>query len=389
MIDSRTMDSAGGMERLHNLFEMSLSRGTAEHYCATIKAKAAHARTIRSFEVAKQTAYEVGDPLELATLLESAVIDLRACAKTDSEHIRSLDEIPLVFEAGAVEPEYIIGGLLVKGTVNALTGESGSGKSTFVLDWIRQAIQRGIPVVVLDRENPRHTVLGRLNRMGVPDVPLVRFWGGWCKEEAVQPGSSIVRNWAKGSDPKPLIIVDSYIAFLDGDENDAALCRRWFTQVRGLANMGCTVVILHHTGKSESSKDYRGSSDFRAAVDVGFLLSNSSSDGLLDVMRLKCWKCRYGSCVEQVFHYRNGRFEPEASLSIARDAATEHLTALLRTNPGIKTAEFERLAAGKGLARPQYRSYLERGLASGMIVMKREGPNGRAYYLRADLGTGL
>ena len=59
---------------------------------------------------------------------------------------------------------------------------------------------------------------------------------------------------------KPLIIFDSLIAFFGGQgENDSAEIRRYMHGFRRLAHAGCTILGLHHSGKGEGTKDYRGS----------------------------------------------------------------------------------------------------------------------------------
>jgi hypothetical protein len=64
------------------------------------------------------------------------------------------------------------------------------------------------------------------------------------------------------------------------------------SQLRRLADMGAAVIVLHHSGKGESARDYRGSSDIKAAIDVGYLLTNMG-DGGLDRLRLKAFKTRF------------------------------------------------------------------------------------------------
>jgi RecA-family ATPase len=74
----------------------------------------------------------------------------------------------------------------------------------------------------------------------------------------------------------PFIIIDSLAAFFEGeDENDAAAMRAFIDEGRVLLKAGaCGILILHHSGKSESSKTYRGSSDLKAAIDSGYVLVN-------------------------------------------------------------------------------------------------------------------
>src|SRR5205823_4928429 len=154
--------------------------------------------------------------------------------------------------------------------------------------WARDV---AVPVLFLDRENPVSVIIDRLNRLGLDDYPRLRFWGGWLPNEAPLPDSPAVIEWVKSCNPRPLLVVDSLIAFHGGDENDAGETRRFMHRCRRIADLGATVVIIHHDGKSERAKDFRGSSDFKAAIDLGFHVANFG-DGCLDRLVLRPFKAR-------------------------------------------------------------------------------------------------
>ena len=165
-------------------------------------------------------------------------------------------------------------------SVIALTGDSGSGKSTIATAFVRNAIAKGIPCLILDRETPRPVAADRMHRLGLVDCELLRWWGGW-KGEARGPDSPEVVQWVRSVEPRPIVVIDSLIAFLEGDENDATAMRAFMHGSRRLADMGATVNVIHHDGKAGSAKDSRGSSDFKAAVDQAFHVTNISRDGKL------------------------------------------------------------------------------------------------------------
>jgi len=77
----------------------------------------------------------------------------------------------------------------------------------------------------------------RLRRLGLNDGPRLRWYGGWHGEV---PGldSPIVWTWVEGCAIKPLIVVDSLIAFIGGDENDALVMRAFTHQARRLSSGG-------------------------------------------------------------------------------------------------------------------------------------------------------
>ena len=57
--------------------------------------------------------------------------------------------------------------------------------------------------------------------------------------------------------------------------------------------MGATPVLLHHIGKSGTSRDYRGSSDYKASIDIGYKLTNLGDGARLSTLELKPFKQRF------------------------------------------------------------------------------------------------
>jgi Bifunctional DNA primase/polymerase, N-terminal/AAA domain len=254
----------------------------------------------------------------------------------------------------------------------ALTGDSGVGKSTLAHAWIRNALERETPCLILDRENPRPLRRLERRRIGLKDHPLLSWWTLEQIEEAPSPTDPRIIDWVKQqvvSGTKPLVMVDSVSAFLDGqNENDAAVIRVFMDGLRKLVALGASVICIHHTGKSESSKDYRGSSDFKANLDQGFLVLNFSADaGKLDRQTLKPFKSRYGLSGEIVYHYAGGKFVRDTSEFAGTRTVTDSLISLLKANPGVGTRRFFELASKAGLGRNSGQNFLNDGLVEGSI----------------------
>jgi predicted ATP-dependent serine protease len=268
---------------------------------------------------------------------------------------------------------------LPRGAVIALTGDAGSGKSTLATAWARDAWRtHGIPSVFLDRENPIHVIADRLTRLEMEDGPGVLWWGGWLPEEAPAPDSAIVRAWAR--EHRGIIVVDSLSAFISGDQNDATVMRACLHSCRRLADAGATPIVLHHTGKSETARDYRGSSDFAAAVDVGLHVSSFATNGRLDRLVLRAWKSRIGACPEIVYHYAGGQFVRSMAAEV-RETLSEQLGDILRANPGVTARRLDQLALARGLSRDAVRTYLQDSVMAGRVD-RRSGPNNaKEHYL--------
>lgn len=309
--------------------------------------------------------------------------------------IRSVSEIASIREYAAQKIEYVIDGVLAVGTVAAITGESGGGKST-VATAMGGSVAEGRPfaglptqrrpVLILDRENPLCVVSERFDRLGIQDGLDFKVWGGWCLEEAPVPCSLIVLQWVAACVVKPLIVVDSLVSFHDGDENDATETRAYMQGFRRLADMGAPVIVLHHSGKGESSKEYRGSSDIKASIDVGYHLANLGEPSQLGILRMKAFKARFSVRPELILRYENGRFRMDERGTVRTNQ--ELLQEILIENAGIQGKAFEEMAAKKGVTRTKARDFLASGIISGSIRAEKGSHNTRFHtWVEGDSET--
>jgi archaellum biogenesis ATPase FlaH len=296
-------------------------------------------------------------------------------SRTNEPRIQSISDVASIRTYASQRIEFLVEDLIAAGTVNVLTGESGAGKTTLVTA-ICAAVDRGEPfaglvtqrrpVLILDRENPLPIVVERFDRLGIQDGENFHVWGGWATEEPPTPFAPIVMRWVKICDPKPLIVVDSLVSFHGGNENDATETRAYMHGFRRLADLGATIIVLHNSGKGESSKDYRGSSDIKASVDVAYHLANiGANPSRLELLCLKTFKARFTVQPETIFRCVGGRFRIDSRSP--SQTKTDLLRQLLIANPGIKGLEFEALASDKGLGRDRARKFLKDSIDSGAV----------------------
>jgi len=208
-------------------------------------------------------------------------------------------------------------------------------------------------------------------------------WGQWVGEDPPAAGGAIVLEWVARCDPKPLIIIDSLVAFHPGDENNANETRRYMAQYRKLTAMGATVILLHHTGKSESSQEYRGSSDYKASVDIAYKLTNSDP-ARLSKLELAPFKQRFSVAPILHLRYDDGIFSIDESE--VRKTADEQLADLLKQNPRITKKEFDLLAVKRKLGRSRARTFLDRGVKHGTIRVE-PGTNNRQLHSWVEEAT--
>lgn len=302
--------------------------------------------------------------------------------------------IPPVRSASEVPIHYDIDGIIPSGSVVAFTGESGQGKSSIVMCMAahiafgspftgRATVQR--PVLILDRENPEAVIAERMDRFGIAnsDTFKVLHAGNAPDGEAPHPGGAGITAWVASAPVKPLIVVDSLVAFAQCDENDARAMRNELQHYRRLAHLGATVLLIHHSGKGETSREYRGSSDFKASIDVGFVVANPGDPADLKRVQLTAFKTRVSVTPAMILEFdadtvtwseRSGG----GHAAMTRSALIEVLT----ENPGVIGCEFEKLATARGIARNEARRWLENAALRGEVTVETGPRNSRRFTLR-------
>lgn len=286
-----------------------------------------------------------------------------------------IQDIPSIFDFDVTGIEWAIEGFLPMSAVTMIAGDSGLLKST-LLTAAGRAIADGVDfigmptvkreVLILDRgENTLPIVRERYERLGITDGTGLRHSGSWLGD-VPSPGAPAVVSYVTETVPRPVVFVDSLIAFLDGNENDSAVIRAFMTQCRQLANLGASVTILHHSGKAEKARQYRGSSDLKAVVDVAYSVTGHGDPTRLEHLTLQTFKSRIA--VRPCFDLRFDGHAFSAFLQTTKPPAEEkNLRDLLVAHPRILIAEFEDLATGIGVARDRARTFLRQGVAAGKI----------------------
>lgn len=175
------------------------------------------------------------------------------------------------------------------------------------------------------------------------------------------------------------------VAFLDGDENDSKVIAKFMEPFRRLSNMGASGLTIHHDGKSENAKDFRGSSYYRGALDQAFHCSNIGLDDRLDRISLRCFKSRFGFGGSVIYRYAGGRcIRDEGVDAVAKNTAAK-LESILRMNPGINAGDFDDKALKVGIPRQQARDFIEAGVLSKKIRRESSGRgNSQHFFLTED-----
>jgi hypothetical protein len=284
--------------------------------------------------------------------------------------ITDVSSLPAVWDMEAAV-DWLVPDMIPRGSVNLISAESGTGKT-----WLAYAIAgavahgtefigraaRQAPVLYVDGENPLFVVKRNLGDLGIPRTNALRIWGGWNTEPPPGPDDERILRFAT-ADPKPLLIWDSLVEFARADEQSSTEMREFMKHFRRLAHLGATVVVLHHTGKSAGSKEYRGSSDIKAAVDVAYVVTGKPLYGKLHRLELDPFKSRIAPGQKFAMEFGQGR--GFAGIALPKDPprvdAEQVVRMIVAENPGCNGTQIKALAKPLRVSKHQVDDILGNG----------------------------
>ena len=343
---------------------------------------------------------ELGELVEAASVLdEDGLVDLEkrwfpvsAEPLGTRRVITDLSQLPSVWKLDS-RLEWAVDRLIPRGSVTLISAESGTGKS-----WLAYALAgsiargheflgRGVKqmsALCLDGENPLYVVKDKLENLGLPETPSLQIWGGWVDPTAPGPGSPIIQKFAR--EEKGLIIYDSLIVFHEGSEQSSTETRAFMDQFRLLANLGATVIVIHHTGKAETAKKYRGSSDIKASVDTAYHLQDLSPDvPELDRLRLQCFKGRSAPGQDLAMQFRAGEGFVATDMPDRVATTSDSINQLLGNGTAANQKEIIEALRADGFSAAQIRSALKTGVDSGHLKRSKGTKNEHLYELVGEI----
>jgi hypothetical protein len=155
--------------------------------------------------------------------------------------------------------EWVLDGLIPKGGITVLYSKGGRGKTTLMLQ-IGNSISEGIPfeglstiklpVIYIDFDNPLNVIVDKAKRLGGNDN-----FHYWHISNALTPAKIDTDKWEtyKRLPQNALLIFDTLKSCQGLDMNKDETMAFILERFRVLRDMGCTVVLLHHTPKSSDT----------------------------------------------------------------------------------------------------------------------------------------
>lgn len=216
--------------------------------------------------------------------------------ETKPDTIRQLNR---ALAEGVPPVQWIVENIVRRGGITILGGPSGSFKSWFAMEiclscatnyrFIGEFSTEKVKVLYVDEEMGDLVILNRfkslakgnqLNKDQLTDVSLSVFNNFKLdNEEIIIRVERIIRDY----DPQ-LIIFDSMVRCMQGDEDKSSEVRKIFDNLKELFNVyDVSFILLHHTAKGAKGLNaLRGSGDFAGFADV-VLMFNKLPNGKVKV----------------------------------------------------------------------------------------------------------
>lgn len=183
--------------------------------------------------------------------------------------------------ANITKPNWLIKGILKRGTSNLLFGESGAGKSLYALDWAfcianginwheHKVKEKGVVLVIAGEgyfgfamrdqalcqkykiENPSNDIHYSIHSFNLLDESIIDVIIEEMQQKGIKPD---------------LIIVDTLNRNMDGDENRADDVAKYAKGIEKLArDFDACILTVHHSGLADKNRA-RGSTALNGAME--------------------------------------------------------------------------------------------------------------------------
>lgn len=200
------------------------------------------------------------------------------------------------------DPEWVVDGLLLPGSVALFAGAPGSKKTWALLnlaacvaagqDWLGRKTKQ-MSILWVDEESGRRRLLGRMRKVfegigaseNLPFYATVMNRFDLRNDEDVQRLEGMITDCQAG-----LVIIDALADVAPGaDENSVKDMMLLMGNLRRLAeSLDIVIVLIHHNTKSNGSA-YRGSSAIAGAAALMVAVQSEAKEGLVKFDIVKHW----------------------------------------------------------------------------------------------------
>ena len=267
------------------------------------------------------------------------------------------------------KPDWLLKGILERGSNNLLFGESGAGKSLFAMDWAfcmahaipwnGHLVKKPLRGVIIMGEGLRGATLrfkalsqkyGKTPKQILLSRKSVNLLNANEADEIIK----IVK--ALGFIPD-YIIIDTLHRNMIGDENSSQDMALFFKSIEKLAReLNAAILTVHHNGHGDKGRS-RGSSSIKAAMDAEFCVTKTGEG-----VKFSCTKSKdFGAGKDMMFTIKQVELEGEIFLD---DDTGQQITSVYLEYQGAAPDET------KGSA---YEEYTLSGLVKALETTQKLG----------------
>ena len=201
-----------------------------------------------------------------------------------------------MLQAAKISTPFLVPGMIPAGAITLMVGEPGAKKSWLAYGlaiataqggkWLgRATTPQGASrnVLILNYDNPTNECGRRFARLGMAEDDPIYFHSVDVDPLRLPTHADDVLAIAQALRPS-LVVIDSLRQAHDADENSSKEMAAVMSSFKALRSGGCSVVIVHHAGKSALTMSAvgsaRGSGEIVASADAQINVAKSEQDDI-------------------------------------------------------------------------------------------------------------
>jgi KaiC domain protein len=210
-------------------------------------------------------------------------------------------------KVGILGLDEMLGGGLLSGSICAIIGTYGTGKTTFSLEFVWDGLKRGENVIYISLEERENRLIGYMKVKGWDVEPYLDKSLFIIKLDPTD--FNLANNRIKNELPNLIsevkasrVVIDPISLFEDLFTTDAERRREMFRFIDGLRDKECTIMMTSETDQSNSFSSRHGLIEYLA--DTVILLRYVRSSDLTDVhLALEVVKMRMSAHSREIKPY--------------------------------------------------------------------------------------
>jgi KaiC domain protein len=216
-------------------------------------------------------------------------------------------------KVGILGLDDMLGGGLLSGSICAIIGTYGTGKTTFSLEFVWDGLKRGEKVIYISLEERENRLVGYMKMKGWDVEPYLDKSLFIIKLDPTD--FNLANNRIKNELPNLIseikanrVVIDPISLFEDLFTTDAERRREMFRFIEGLRDKECTIMMTSETDQGNSFSSRHGLIEYLA--DTVILLRYVRSSDLTDVhLALEVVKMRMSAHSREIKPYEIERMQ--------------------------------------------------------------------------------